>query len=84
MNNKRKEEAIELREVRQSSGPVVYRSNNVGCGCGSSVFWGFILLFVGTFWLGQNIGWIDPNISMWPILIIVIGFYIIFVRFRAK
>ena len=34
-----------------------------------------ILLVVGVFWLGKDMGWIDVEISVWPILLIVLSAY---------
>ena len=34
-----------------------------------------ILLVIGLFWLGKDMGWIDVKISIWPILLIVLALY---------
>ena len=34
-----------------------------------------IVLVIGLFWLGKDMGWIKTNISFWAVLLIVLGVY---------
>jgi len=48
------------------------------CGC-NGMFWGWFWLLLGGYFLAQQLGWI-PNISIWPILLIGAGAYILLKR----
>ena len=41
-----------------------------------------ILIFFGFYFLAKNMGWISEKITIWPILFIGIGLYLIFKRVR--
>lgn len=45
---------------------------------GESMFWGFVLLVIGIFFLINNLGWADIDIwefmvKFWPVILIYIG-----------
>ena len=40
---------------------------------GGSSWLGVILLAIGLFYLARQVGWISPNVSFWPIILILLG-----------
>jgi len=46
--------------------------------CCSSTGWGIFFLVVGLFWLARELGWIASTISLWPIVFIALGAYMLF------
>lgn len=34
-----------------------------------------VILLIGLYWLGRDLGWIETRISLWPIILIAIGLY---------
>ncbi|MBI2667333.1 hypothetical protein HYX17_01020 [Candidatus Woesearchaeota archaeon] len=44
-----------------------------------NIFWGWFFLLLGLFFLARNFGWI-PNISIWPVLLIILGIYMLIPR----
>jgi hypothetical protein len=42
-----------------------------------NTFWGIVLLLVGFFWLGNNLHWFRIHIPLWPVILIVIGLYLL-------
>ncbi len=46
------------------------------CNCkGGGIGFALIVLIIGIIWLARDMGWIDTNVSLWPILLIVLGVY---------
>ena len=44
----------------------------------SANFWGAVLIIIGFLFLAENLRWIDWDIPFWPIVLIVVGAYIIY------
>jgi hypothetical protein len=40
-------------------------------------FWGIVLVLVGFFWLGNNLDWFDIHIPLLPVVLIVIGLWLL-------
>jgi len=40
-------------------------------------FWGIVLLLAGFFWLGNNLHWFHIHLPIWPLILIVIGLYLL-------
>ena len=54
------------------------------CGwmCGgrhSGIFWGILFIVVGLFWFGKKANWFSPELitMFWPVVLIVIGIWIV-------
>ncbi|MBC8205196.1 hypothetical protein ISS30_06975 [bacterium] len=45
-------------------------------------FWGVVLIIFGFIFLAENLRWIDWNIPFWPLLLIVVGAYLIYDKRR--
>ena len=55
------------------------------CGCGKSggsLFWGVLFVAVGGFFLLQELGYIATTLSIWTIVLIVAGLWLLFKHFR--
>ncbi len=66
LDAKHSEKSSEIRERR------LRRKHN------DTVFWGFSLIVVGSFWLSRNMGWLDWDLPFWPLVIIALGLFILF------
>ncbi len=42
-----------------------------------SLFWGLVLIAVGVFWMGRNLGWFWWHVPLWPVLLIALGLYLL-------
>ncbi len=47
-------------------------------------FWGFILIIIGGFWIAKNVGWFFCNISIWPVVIVAVGIYLLVTPNKSK
>jgi hypothetical protein len=47
-------------------------------------FWGFVLIILGGVWMAKNIGWFYFDISIWPVVIIAVGIYLLTTSQRSK
>ena len=54
------------------------------CGKGGGYGFAILLLAIGGFFLARDLGWIDLNVSLWPIVLIVFGAYLIIVKSTKK
>ena len=45
---------------------------------------GWALLIIGLIWLAKELGWIKASFSMWPVILIVVGIYIIANRSKKR
>lgn len=43
------------------------------CCRGSSI--ALLILLIGLYWLAKDMGWIQPQVSIWAIIFIVVGLY---------
>jgi len=44
------------------------------------IFWGLLFLSLGTWFLAKELGFVALNISIWPIILILLGVWLIFKR----
>jgi len=42
---------------------------------GYGIGFALIVLVIGLYWLSKDMGWIQTDVSIWPILLIVLGTY---------
>jgi len=54
------------------------------CGKGGGYGFAIMLLIIGGFFLARDLGWIDLGISLWPIVLITFGVYLIVVKGSRK
>ena len=48
------------------------------CSCfGGGWYWGALLLLVGLFFLAKELGWVSLNISIWPVVLIIFGLWLL-------
>jgi len=50
------------------------------CGCGTKrggLGWGIFFLVLGGYFILQNLGYINPDLSLWPILAVAFGAYLV-------
>ena len=45
--------------------------------CGSGWYWGALLLLVGLFFLAKELGWVSLNVSIWPVVLIIFGLWLL-------
>lgn len=50
---------------------VYYHSSCFSCG---STF-ALLILLIGLYWLAKDMGWIQPQISIWALIFIIVGGY---------
>lgn len=43
--------------------------------CCTGIGFALIILVIGLFWLGRDLGYINTNVSIWAVLFIVLGLY---------
>ncbi len=48
-----------------------YRQHYSSYGIGFAL----VVLVIGLYWLSKDMGWIQTDVSIWPILLIVLGTY---------
>lgn len=44
------------------------------CCCSGSTF-ALLILLIGLYWLAKDMGWIQPQVSVWAIIFIIVGAY---------
>lgn len=73
-------ESLEIRldqlDDRTENGIIVQNTRKVYRSRGGN-FWGLLLIAIGVFWLGRNLGWFDIRLPLWPTLLILFGIYIL-------
>jgi len=50
------------------------------CGCNTkhgAIGWGVFFLILGGFFLASELGYIDTNVSVWPVILSAFGVYLI-------
>lgn len=45
--------------------------------CGGGWYWGALLLLVGLLFLAKGFGWVTLNVSILPVLLIILGFWLL-------
>jgi len=55
------------------------------CACcgGGGYFLAVLLLVIGFWFLARDLGWISLGISIWPIILIALGIWLLFKRNRG-
>lgn len=48
--------------------------------CRGGLFWGLLLLATGLWFLASDLGYISSNISIWPIVLIFLGIWLLLKR----
>jgi fatty acid desaturase len=70
----------ELKRVDEKVAKVAQESQKKSRKRWDNTFWGIVLLLAGFFWLGNNLHWFRIHIPFWPIVLIVIGLYLLLDR----
>jgi len=53
------------------------------CCCSGGLFWGFLLLILGLWFLAKDLGFISLNVSIWPVILIILGIWMLLKRNRC-
>jgi hypothetical protein len=46
------------------------------------MFWGFVLLLIGVWFLARDMGWISSRVSFWTVVLIILGLWMLLKRRR--
>ena len=66
-----------LKRVEEKLGKIAEEPRKKSRRRWDNTFWGAVLLLVGFFWLGSNLHWFRIHIPLWPVILIVIGLYLL-------
>jgi apolipoprotein N-acyltransferase len=66
-----------LKRVEEKLGKIADEPRKMSRRRWDNSFWGIVLLLVGFFWLGNNLHWFRIHIPVWPIVLIVVGLYLL-------